>query len=208
MATQNNLFPVADHSGLGAEFEKEFAAANEFYLQRSLIDVVQNPNSFDFARGSDFYKYKALYEQGDNRAARTGDGRYLMRVYSEVDFSGGNGRFSIRFDCKETEKERFAFGNIKPHQMHRLRRSARCGGFAGFFIKMKSVDRVFFVPVEKLQKAYEKWEINRAIRRRTKAGEASLSVEDLETIGTEVFKNKAGLWDYLKIFDPPNAERA
>lgn len=211
---QNELFKRTDHSGRGLEFEQELEAANAFYLQKGLCDVVKNPSAWDFARGRDWHTYKNLWGQKHSNSALTGDGRYLMRIRSDVDFSGGGrlpngkGSFSIAFDAKESGDDRFPFGNIKSHQVHRLKQSAKCGGIAGVFIKMKKADRVFFLSVERLQTAYEKWEINRAVGRQTKRGEASFSIEDLERIGVEIFKGNNGLWDWLKIFDSADADKA
>lgn len=202
MVNQQKLFQVADHSGRGLEFQREIAASNAFYLQKGVIDVVENANLWDFARGADWHKYKLLYDRGDRSAARTGDGRYLMRILSEVDFSGGNGQASVRFDCKESNQSNFPFALIKSHQFERLRRSDRCGGIAGFLIKMASYDRVFFLSVEKLSEAYQKWQVNRAVGRRNAKGAASFTLSELEASGVEIFKHKVtGLWDWITIIE-------
>jgi hypothetical protein len=100
---QQEMFKRTDHANLGKEFEAELAAAHDWYRMNRVVDIVWNKNDWDFARGRDFHMAKAAYEKGLATAARTGNGGYIWRVRSDIDFSGGG----------------FVFG--------RLRDSGRCG---------------------------------------------------------------------------------
>lgn len=184
------------HSNLGEGFEDELNAVHRFYLLNAVVDVVKNPNAWDFARDKFYWKYKKIYEDGGREAARTGDGRFLMRVYSEVDYSGGG----FIFDAKETKQNKFPFSMVHDQQVHRLRQSARCGSRAGLMIKFSSLDRVFFVPIEAFSKKYERWLAQSAVR--AKAGTASLSITECEEIGKEIFRSKHNqLWDWYSVLN-------
>lgn len=197
---QQKLFNVANHSNLGKEFEEELAAVHALYLRQGVVDVVQNPNAWDFARGREFHNYRLKFDKGERTAAKTGDGRYLMRVYSDVDFSGGNGRLTFCFDAKETKGERFPLSNIKPQQIVRLRQSARCGTIAGTLIKFSELDRVFFAPIVYLEKRFEQWTIASYGKRRAKPGVASVSISEFEQHGVEIFRHKnSRLWDWFAV---------
>lgn len=188
---------VADHSNLGAGFEAEIAHVNGIYLNKKLVDVVRNPNAWEFVTGRDYFHYKSLYEKGDRRAARTGDGRYLRRCYSDVDFSGSSRGFI--FDTKETRGKSFPLANVEEHQVLRLVRSAECGNVAGALIKFTELDRVFFAPAAFLEEKYTAWKRSAAANRQAARGTASISIAELEAHGIEVFRDKAGNWDWLKV---------
>lgn len=129
--------------------------------------------------------------------ARTDDGKYLMRVKSDVDFVGGGRNYSIAFDCKETSANRFPLTNIESHQMHKLRDRARCGIIAGIMLKFTKYQRLFFIHYDLLNRRIEKMEKHK-FGKRAKPGTASLSLEDCENFAVEIRPNKMnGLWDYL-----------
>lgn len=187
MSNQGKLFTVTNHSNLGKDWEENLSLIHAEYLDAGLIDVVQSPNAWEFAAKDYFWKAKIRYEKGDRTAARTGNGFYLTRVRSEVDFSGGNGRFSICFDAKSTIEKRFGFDLIEPLQIKHLEKSHKCGAKAGFMIFMKVFDRVFFLPANTISEQYDAWYIGTQIKRRAVSGSASLKIEQLESLGLEVF---------------------
>lgn len=200
---QPNLLGInrADHSNLGKAFEEELEFMHKQYRREGAVDVVQNPNSWEFARGEHWHFYKKLFHQKDHKAALTGDGRPLMRVYSEVDFSGGNGEQSFCFDAKMTKGSRFPFDSIKPLQVTRLKESARCGTCAGVMIQFYEHRRVFFISIEKFAPKYDAWYKTSDLRGvRAKPGTASLSIEECEQIGVEVFRRgNSDYWDWYAV---------
>lgn len=189
---------VADHSKLGEEFERELQATHDWYLKNSIVDVVKVPSAWDFARGQDHYKYKLLYEKGAPNAARLPNGTYLMRVRSEVDFSGGNDRFCFQFDAKATEENNFPFKNVEDNQIYRLKRAAKCGTNAGLMIKFSKFNRVFFAPVAMVAPKFDAW-FRQSSGVRSKPGTASLSIAELEAGALEIKQNKFQLWDWYPV---------
>lgn len=190
---------VADHADRGKQFEDDLCALHHFYLERGICDVVQNPNAWEFAQKQHYWKYKKIFEERGRHAAQTGDGRYLMRVRSAVDFSGGNATFSICFDAKQTEQKNFPLEKVSPEQVKRLKMSDRCGTIAGLMVWFVEPDRVFFVPSAYLTERYEKWEKLSFGKRRAPPGTASLSIADLEANGREIFKDINKYWDWFTI---------
>jgi penicillin-binding protein-related factor A (putative recombinase) len=188
----------ADHSHRGGVFERELEAVHLRYRIAGTVDVVKNPSGWDFARGQDFYKARANYNAGQDNAARTAAGGYLQRVYSDVDFSGGNGTGAFCFDAKETKGSRLPLSNVKGHQVTRLKQSARCGTTAGLMVKFTEHDRVFFVPIAAFEPKYEAW--LRQSTAKAAPGTASLSIPECESLGAEIFRDKMNrLWDWYQV---------
>lgn len=194
-SNQTNLFPRANHSNLGREFENELCLVHEFYRTKGVADVVMNPRDWVFINEKAYQR--ALQQQQASMVAKTGSGRFMIRSRSDVDFSGGGKNFSICFDAKSCEGPTFPLANFTEHQIARLRQSARCGTIAGFMVQMKKVDRVFFVPVDYADKRYIKWIVQPG--RRAKPGTASISIKEFEENAVEVVKSISGLWDWLPV---------
>jgi recombination protein U len=199
-ADQQKLFNRADHSNRGREFENELMAVHDFYRLQRLADIVKNPSEWVFITNNAYDKKSSKYSPG--HFARTDIGQRIMRVRSDVDFSGGGKNFSICFDAKESQGKIFPLSNVHPHQIHRLRQSSRCGTIAGFMVKMVDVDRVFFVRAELMEARFEIWQ--RQPGRRAKPGTASISLEDLGDFSIEIRKDpKNMLWNYLPFVVEP-----
>lgn len=170
--------------GLGSKFEGELNFVHEFYLMKGIVDVVKNP--VEWAYGGNAKKHDAVTPQG----------RYLVRKKSNVDYSGGNDRGTYIFDAKETKDNYFPFSSITDEQVTRLKQSAKCRTRSGVMINFTTLDRVFFVPIAHFLPRYENWKKQAG---RAKPGTASLSVEDCERIGVEVFRDRiAGFWDWYR----------
>lgn len=206
---QQILFDRADHANLGREWEQELEAVHDWYRLQRRADIVKNPHDWVFITEK---RYRAIVgKYSPEHFARTDGGHRLLRSQSDIDFSGGGnvggtvvggvrmgGRgFAVCFDAKASKGKSLPLSNIKPHQVHRLRESSRCGTIAGFMIKMSDVDRVFFIRVEFMERRFTDWQ--KQAGRRAKTGTASISLEDLEMFGTEIKKNPMNmLWDYLE----------
>lgn len=191
---QRQLFKRADHANLGRDWEDELSAVHDWYRMSGKADIVKNPHDWVFISNNQYQKNSSKYDP--RMFAVTDNGTRLMRSRSDVDFSGGGKGFSICFDAKVSKGNTFPLANIAAHQIHRLRQSARCGTIAGFMIKMKDHDRVFFCPVKFIDTRFEQWQ--RQPGKRAKPGTASLSFEDFAGYAYEIKKNSTnGLWDYL-----------
>lgn len=189
---QRPLFNRANHSNRGQEFENELSSVHDFYRLKGLADVVMNPRDWAFISERDYQK--ALQSHQANVVARTGDGRPMRRVRSDVDFSGGGARFSICFDAKTSNAGSFPLDSLTDHQIRRLAVSAKCGTISGFMVRMSQFNRVFFLPVAYADKRHLAW-----IRQtgRAKPGTASISIAEFEENAIEIFRNPAMLWDWL-----------
>lgn len=202
MAQQSSLpgISVADHSNLGRDWENQLAATHEWYRRQRWADIVKNPSEWKYT-GAKEYNSRRLAEPA--MVAATGDGLYMIRVPSDVDYSGG-GRgfgkhFSICFDAKTSKQLPVPLKMFKGHQIARVMESARCGSLAGFLLRLSSLDRVFWLPHRVIYFKETVYLKSRA-GRRAKAGTASLTLGELESNCPEVKKCPAnGLWDYLKV---------
>ena len=191
---QQKLFNRADHANLGRDWEAELETVHEWYRLSGKADIVKNPHEWVFISNNDYQKKSSKYDP--RMFAVTDNGTRLMRSRSDVDYSGGGKGFSICFDAKSSKGRLFPLSNVSPHQLARLRQSASCGTIAGFMIKMKDLDRVFFFPVGVMNSRFDNWQ--RQPGKRVKAGIASLSIEDLTNLGIEIPKHRTNqLWDYL-----------
>jgi len=191
---QQKLFNRADHANLGRDWENELSAVHDWYRLSGKADIVKNPSDWVFISNNDYQKKSSKYAL--SMFALTDSGTRLMRSRSDVDFSGGGKGFSICFDAKSSKGKLFPLSNVSPHQIARLKQSARCGTIAGFMIRMKDLDRVFFCPVAYMDSRFTKWQ--RQSGKRVKAGIASLSIDDLTNLTVEIARHRTnGLWDYL-----------
>ncbi len=202
----------ANHSNRGAGFEAELAATHDWYRRSGLIDVVKNPSEWIFISEKEYRgQIGRIAEKlaAAGTIAETDNGRFLMRVPSDVDFSGGNDKFSVCFDAKETAENRVPLPMLKPHQIARLKQSARCGTRAGFMVKLVKAERVFFVPAAVADRKYEIWLKSSYGKKRAPAGAASLSLAELELHALEIKKNRQNsLWDwYVWLANFDNAKR-
>jgi penicillin-binding protein-related factor A (putative recombinase) len=192
---QQSMFKRTDHSNLGKGFEAELAAAHDWYRMNHVIDIVQNHNLWEYAEGQGWHRARVRYESGDRTVARTGDGGFIIRQKSDVDFSGGG----FVFDAKETSAERWPFSSIEDHQVLRLQQSKQCGSTSGIFIKFVKHDRVFWLGSPTLSAVFNKWMVASYGRRRAKPGEASLAISQLEEMGIEIFRHPVNkLWDWFE----------
>lgn len=202
--SQRELFRTAraDHSNRGRGFEMELAAVHDWYRMQGKADIVQNPSAWAFISDKEYLERLKAIEKGKaspGTLAVTDNGMKLMRVPSDVDFSGGGANFAICFDAKETREMRVPLFHLKTHQIHRLMLSSRCGTIAGFMIKFTKPGRVFFIPA-RYARDKEDQLLKQTGRKRAKAGTASISIEECEKNGVEIFRHKMNtLWDWLAV---------
>lgn len=185
------------HSNLGIGFEKELETVHDYYRRQRWCDVVKNPSEWKFITDG---QYAALAYKNPGGVAKTGNGFFMRRIPSDVDFSGGgkskNGKFSICFDAKESSAKTFPLSNFQKHQIGRLRESAMCGAIAGAMIYLTVFNRVFFVPAAFLTGKETVWLSQPG--RRAKPGTASISLAEFEDHAVEI-KNVNGLWDWYAV---------
>jgi penicillin-binding protein-related factor A (putative recombinase) len=190
-----------DRSNLGRGFEKELDAVHEWYRAQGWADIVQNPNTWQIVSEKRYLEKLKLVQQhkaAPGSLAVCDNARKMMRVTSDVDFTGGGANFSICFDAKETKEDRLPMSSLRDHQIQRLVSSSRCGTIAGFMIRMLKHNRVFFVPAAYARRRENALAVQSG--RRAKSGTASLSIEDLEANAIEIHRHKLNtLWDWLPV---------
>lgn len=201
MSAQSNLPGItrADHSNLGKHWEAELAAAHQWYAAQKWACIVQTPNSWKFIAENDYRRLRQKLPA--SHLARTDHGRFMQRVKSDVDFTGGgffkNKHFFIAFDAKTHAGNRFPLAGVESHQLDKLRNRARCGALGGVMLYLSDHRRAFFIPVSYLDARNET--LNSS-NRRAKPGTASISVEELEANAVEIFRHRQNmLWDWLPI---------
>lgn len=178
----------------GKQFEQELTATHDWYRFNRKADIVQNPNEWQITTEKHYSqrlsKIKAK-KASPGTLATTDKNQRMLRVYSDVDFSGGGENFSVMFDAKETSVNRLPIANIRPHQIDRLYKASRCGVIAGLMVKLVKVDRVFFIPAAVVRDKEADLLAGR--------GSASFSISDLEDDAVEIRRNTYGLWDWLSV---------
>lgn len=197
MPEQNSLpgIRVSNHSNLGVNLEKEMEAVHEWYRLKRIADIKNVPRSWSFISANEYQKQQG--KSFPKMLARTDDGKYMIRVKSDLDFAGGGRNFSIAFDCKETSANRFPLGNVEPHQLLKMRDRAKCGIISGIMLKFTKYNRLFYVHFDFLNRRIEEME-KQKLGRRAKPGTASLTLADCESSAVEIKPDKInGLWDYL-----------
>ena len=197
---QNTLPGIsrANHSNLGRDFERELETAHDIYRIRGIADIRKIPHVWTFISAKEYLKLKTKLPA--SMLAQTNDGKFLQRTKSDVDFVGGGRDFHLALDAKSITGKRFPMDKLSPHQLEKLLSRTKCGAVAGLLIKFSDEDRGFFVSADYLRRRSEmlfKAQIGKRIAPR---GTASLSLEDLEKHGVEIYRNKRnGVWDYLEI---------
>lgn len=190
---QQTLFKVANHSNQGKDFENELETLHDLYRRNRLADVRKNPNNWSFISQAEYIKLQNKLPPA--HLAKTGDGRYMQRVKSDVDFSGGGENFAIAFDSKVCSGNTFPLGNVESHQSHKMRERHRCRIITGAMVYMAKFGRVFFVPFAYLE--MRDTALRKQTGRRAKKGTASISLIELEANAIEIPKNKSNaLWDW------------
>lgn len=199
MSSQETLFPVADHSNQGKDFEADLDAVHDWYRRQGWADVRKIPHAWQFISEREYLKLQS--KPPPSHLAKTEDGRFMQRVKSDVDFTGGgffrDFGFGIVFDAKSVKGDRFPLSNLESHQLHKLRERSRCKMLAGIMLRFKDYNRVIFVPYQYLNQRYEYW-LRSKSGGRAAAGTASVSLADAEQNGVEIFRHKNNmLWDWL-----------
>jgi penicillin-binding protein-related factor A (putative recombinase) len=210
---QNNLpgVSVADHSNLGADWENQLETTHEWYARQRIADVRKVPHSWALIPENEYRKLQLKLPK--SMLAQTDDGKFMQRMKSDVDFTGGGHlggtsrggaivggrRFSICFDAKQTKDNKFPLGNIEEHQILRLKTRSRCGWVSGALVLFTQFDRAFFISADYLDIRYTRM-LARKRGRRALPGTASISFADIEQLTIEITRNKSnGLWDWLPI---------
>lgn len=167
---QNSLpgIAVADHSGLGADWEREISATNQWYALQKWADVRKVPHNWTFISEKEYRKMQAKLPA--SFLAQTDDGKFMQRMKSDVDFTGGGvlggkrftfdsvdggKRFSVCFDAKQTKGDRFPLQNVEEHQIRKLKDRSRCGWVSGLLVRFSDRNRAFFVSADLLDSRYD-----------------------------------------------------
>jgi len=168
---------------------------------RGAADIVKNPSEWVFIGEYEYRQIEAKIHAkllAPGLIAQTDNGRFMKLVPSDIDFAGGGRGFAVCFDAKATNGDRFPLLNIKPHQVQRIKESAKCGTIAGFMIRFTEHRRVFFIRSVEISKKFENWEKSKIRGSRAAKGTASLSIAELEQNSIEIFRNKMNsTWDWL-----------
>lgn len=198
MRRQKNLFTGKTQGTArgqrGREFEAELDAIHELYAVRGLVMMFHQQQEW---KNISVNEYHATLQKNPAVVARTGNGVCMKKLYSNVDFTGGNGRQSYAFDAKEIQENTFPLTKVHEHQVRRLNHAVNCGMTAGLMIKFTEHDRLFFVDARTLEVKYLNWKRQSGV---AKKGTASFSIPELEQAGVEVFRDKMNmLWDWYSV---------
>lgn len=195
MSVQPSFFKVSNHSNQGLDFESELETTHDWYRRQGLADVRKIPNSWKIISFTEYQKLQMKLPPA--HLAKTGDGKFMQRVKSDVDFVGAGEKFGISFDAKTCRATNFPLSNIENHQIYKLKDRDRCGVIAGIMVYLILFNRVFFVPYKYLE--LRQTILLKQAGRRAKSGTASISLSEFEQHTIEIFRHKSNtLWDWFK----------
>ena len=109
-----SITPPPIHANLGKGFEAEIDAANNYYRVRGVADVDHNRNEWVTRSAQRAQTFPP------EMRAQTGNGRCLIMVRSNVDYTGGGRDFAVAFDAKETAQASIPLKAFRPDQIARL----------------------------------------------------------------------------------------
>lgn len=198
---QQTLFGAtrADHSNLGKEFERDLDATHAKYAIQRLAKIDHHPNEWVYI-GNNEYTSLLANPKMRSLVAKTGDGYWMKRRATNVDFSGVakikllNVGVEVKFDAKMTAGERIPLDNFETHQVDNLILSTECGAIAGFlvmFYDARPVERVFFVPPDLVRRKKDK----NFGKIRASKGDGSITIAEMEQYAREIpYSNRFVDW--------------
>ncbi|MDQ3917193.1 MAG: Holliday junction resolvase RecU [Acidobacteriota bacterium] len=145
-----NFGARTSHSNRGMDFQSEIDAANGYYRLRALADVDRNANEWAYTSDSRWRTFPPELR------ATTGTGGRIVRVSSNVDYTGGGASFSVAFDAKECAQASIPLANFKEAQIERLVAKERCGVRAGFLVRFTRTGEVYWVAASKVREAFDR----------------------------------------------------
>lgn len=165
-------------SNRGKTLEDELNETNEYYLSRGLAVIHKKPVPIQIVK----VNYPA-------RSAAVITEAYF-RTPSTTDYNGVcNGRY-IDFEAKETKSSTsFPLQNIHEHQMEHMKDVVDQGGVAFFIIKFTTLTRYFIIPYLDFQNYWI---------RMNEGGRKSVTLKEVEQVGTELHPGFNPRLDYLK----------
>lgn len=177
-----------NHTHLGREFERMLEQAHAVYAVKKMADVKKNPVEWKYISKSGYDKMKH-YRQ--DFVAQTNTGRFIMRVKSNIDFSGVAGGRHVMFDAKQVSRMNFPLADLPEHQLRTLLFSERCGAISGLMIYFSTYKRTFFVPAGYVDRV--------GTQMLVKGGKKSISLSDCGENGTEIPKTAMIECDWLSV---------
>lgn len=184
------------HANLGKDFESALERTHHAYSIQKKAYIVRNPVEWQERHPSFALKATKGSIKGLRHWAERGDGWFLVKVPSDVDFSGviaGSGRH-IAFDAKQSKGKSIPLDNFTKHQIEKLCLAESCGAISGFMVRMIEAGRVWFLKASYVRQRADRAEFGKNLQR----GEKSISISQLEENGIEIPVSQ-NLIDWLSV---------
>lgn len=168
------------HANLGKNFEADLERTHHFYAISKKASIERNPEEWRYTSAS---QYAKMAQKAPTITARTANGLYLVKVRSDVDYSGVVLGRAIAFDAKQIQGKSFPLGNLTEGQLRKLMAMDAAGAIAGIMIRFTDAGgRVFFIPAKVLDEV--------TIKMLYRGGRRSLALADCEERGIEIPTSK------------------
>lgn len=132
--------------------------------------------------------------------------RIKETIYAErsgLDYAGTvpGGRF-LTFEAKQVkEKNRLPFDMIKPHQVETMARATRMGAHAFLIVFFVQLDVAFLLRPESIVERHRAYTLNKAMGKKTKPGEGSLSFEQIKAEGFPIIEGRGVFLDWIGAYE-------
>lgn len=129
------------------------------YFRQRIGQVFKFPNYFVFCGWDEWHRLPASIR------ATTGDKppRPLKRIKSPFDFTGCVRGRSVSFDAKEFSGSNIPLLNLKEHQTLNLCYLERAGAVAGFMVRAKRTNQVFWLKASQVLALHEALRLRQSI---------------------------------------------
>ncbi len=166
-------------SNRGKTLEDDINESNEYYLQHNIAVIYKKPIPIQVVKVDYPSRSSAVIKEA------------YYRTPSTTDYNGVFKGKYIDFEAKETEnKTAFPLKNIHLHQITHMEKVSEQSGICFLLVRFSSLDRVFYLPFEKLNTFWE---------RMNSGGRKSIALQEFEEHALEISPKYAPRIDYLKI---------
>lgn len=180
------------HANLGKDFEADLERTHHMYAIQKRASIERNPEEWRYTSAG---QYAKLAQKAPTITAKTANGLYLVKVRSDVDYSGVAMGRAVAFDAKQIQGKSFPLGNLSEGQLRKLMAMDAAGAIAGIMIRFTDAGgRVFFVPAKVLDDV--------TIKMLYHGGRKSLALADCEERGIEIPTSR-NLIDWLPTITRP-----
>ena len=166
-------------SNRGKTLEDDINDSNEYYLQHNIAVIYKKPIPIQVVKVDYPSRSSAVIKEA------------YYRTPSTTDYNGVFQGKYIDFEAKETEnKTAFPLKNIHLHQITHMEKVSKQNGICFLLVRFSSLDRVFYLPFEKLNTFWE---------RMNSGGRKSIALQEFEEHALEISPKYAPRIDYLQI---------